>query len=100
MTNIEKIQELNAIEFIYSADDNDFDSMLFDIISSTGATIDHVIWKSKYNNYVIYDYEPFNTNGFNKVVTLRKTPTNLFAEYLINKRLEVIEQLDKVYMLQ
>ena len=27
-------------------------------------------WKSKYNNYVIYDYEPFCTDGFEINVTL------------------------------
>ena len=100
MTNSEKIQELNAIEIVYSADDNDFDSVLFDIISSTGAKIDDVIWKNKYNNDIIYDYEPFCAGGYNKVVKLKRTPINLFAEYLVNKRLEAIERLDRVYMLQ
>lgn len=100
MTNIEKIQELNTIEFVYSADDKDFDNMLFDIISSAGAEIDHILWKSQYNNYIVYDYEPFCTGGMNKVVTLKRTPVNLFAEYLVNKRLETIEQLAKAYMLQ
>ena len=27
-------------------------------------------WKSKYNNYVIYDYEPFCSDGFEINITL------------------------------
>lgn len=35
-------------------------------------------WKSKYNNYVIYDYEPFCSDGFEINVTL----SSRFVEYL------------------
>ncbi len=35
-------------------------------------------WKSKYNNYVIYDYEPFCADGFEINITL----CSKFREYL------------------
>ena len=35
-------------------------------------------WKSKYNNYVIYDYEPFCSDGFEINVTI----SSRFSQYL------------------
>ena len=88
------------IKIVYDADDEDFDRMVFGILDDVDAVIDNIAWKSKYNNYVIYDYEPFNTSGFNKVISLKKNINhNLFAEYLINKRMEKNEELQKVYAL-
>lgn len=35
-----------------------------DIINESNATVDKQEWKSKYNDYVVYDYEPYSNIGF------------------------------------
>ena len=37
---------------------------LEDIIEENNSRIERKEWKSKYNSYVVYDYEPFCTEGF------------------------------------
>ena len=38
-------------------------------------------WRSKYNNYVVYDYEPFCSEGFEITVTLSKNVSPLFENH-------------------
>ena len=47
---------------------------LEDIIEENNSRIERKEWKSKYNSYVVYDYEPFCTDGFeiNLVITSYK----------------------------
>ena len=35
-----------------------------DIAEENNCRIERKEWKSKYNNYVVYDYEPFCSDGF------------------------------------
>ena len=37
---------------------------LEDVIEENNSRIERKEWKSKYNSYVVYDYEPFCTEGF------------------------------------
>lgn len=57
--------------------------------------IDKKEWKSKYNNYVIYDYEPFCSDGFEINVTLssRQNEYLNFVRYLYEEKLQKIGYL-------
>ncbi len=52
-------------------------------------------WKSKYNNYVIYDYEPFCSDGFEINVTLssRRNEYLNFLRYLYETKIRTIGYL-------
>jgi len=52
-------------------------------------------WKSKYNNYVIYDYEPFCSDGFEINITLssRQDEYLSFVRYLYENKLQKIGYL-------
>ena len=53
-------------------------------------------WRSKYNSYILYDYEPFATEGFMPELTFAILNRNdEFICYLIKKRLNNIKQLEK-----
>lgn len=53
-------------------------------------------WRSKCNSYVLYDYEPFCTEGFMPELTFAILNRNdEFIYYLIKKRLNNIKQLEK-----
>lgn len=57
--------------------------------------IDKKEWKSKYNNYVIYDYEPFCSDGFEINLTLssRQAEYLNFVRYLYENKLQTIGYL-------
>ena len=52
-------------------------------------------WKSKYNNYVIYDYEPFCSDGFEINVTLSSRQNEFlnFVRYLYDNKIQTIGYL-------
>ena len=52
-------------------------------------------WKSKYNNYVIYDYEPFCSDGFEINITLssRQVEYLNFVRYLYENKMHKIGYL-------
>lgn len=52
-------------------------------------------WKSKYNNYVIYDYEPFCSDGFEINVTLSSYKAEYlnFVRYLYDNKIRTIGYL-------
>ena len=53
-------------------------------------------WKSKYNHYVVYDYEPFCSEGFEIIVTVSsKYPQFLnFVRYLYELKMQTINYLE------
>lgn len=53
-------------------------------------------WKSKYNSYVIYDYEPFCSDGFEINITLSSHNENYlnFLKFLYENKLDVIDYLN------
>ncbi|MCM1324102.1 MAG: hypothetical protein NC218_08065 [Acetobacter sp.] len=52
-------------------------------------------WMSKYNNYVVYDYEPFCIEGFKLRLAIdTSTPQALFALELINKYCSAVDELN------
>lgn len=52
-------------------------------------------WKSKYNNYVIYDYEPFCSDGFEINITLSSYQSEFlnFVRYLYDNKIQTIGYL-------
>lgn len=53
-------------------------------------------WKSKYNNYVIYDYEPFCSDGFEINILLSSIDMAYlnFVKYLYEEKLNTLKFLD------
>lgn len=69
---------------------------LEDIIEENNSRIERKEWKSKYNSYVVYDYEPFCTEGFeiNLVVSSRENSYLNFIKYLYDEKVSTIEYLN------
>ena len=54
-------------------------------------------YKSKYNEYVIYEFEPSFTVGFYYSVDVKGNPDLInFIDYLIKQRIKNIEKLNKL----
>ncbi len=53
-------------------------------------------WRSKYNNYIVYDYEPFCSEGFeiSMTITSRFPEFLKFVKYLYDKKMTVINYLN------
>ncbi len=68
---------------------------LENLASECRCKIDKKEWKSKYNNYVIYDYEPFCSDGFEINVTLssRQCEYLNFVRYLYESKIRTIGYL-------
>lgn len=58
-------------------------------------------WKSKYNNYVIYDYEPFCSDGFEINITLSSRFGQYlnFIRFLYENKIQTIGYIRKCYLL-
>lgn len=69
---------------------------LEDIIEENNSRVERKEWKSKYNSYVVYDYEPFCTEGFeiNLVITSRDSSYLNFIKYLYDEKVSTIEYLN------
>ena len=69
---------------------------LENIIEENNARIERKEWKSKYNSYVIYDYEPFCTDGFeiNLLITSYDASYLNFIKYLYEEKISMINYLN------
>ena len=69
---------------------------LEDVIEENNSRIERKEWKSKYNSYVVYDYEPFCTDGFeiNLVITSHNAAYLNFIKYLYDEKISTIEYLN------
>ena len=67
-----------------------------DIALENNCKIDKKEWKSKYNSYVIYDYEPFCSDGFeiNIVVSSLSRAHLDFLKYLYDNKINTIDYLN------
>ena len=84
----------NKLE-IKNVDKNIID-WLENVIEENYGKIERKEWKSKYNSYVIYDYEPFCTDGFeiNLVITSHNIAYLNFIKYLYDEKVNTIEYLE------
>lgn len=69
---------------------------LEDIVIENNSKIERKEWKSKYNSYVIYDYEPFCTDGFeiNLLVSSFDNSYLNFIKYLYEEKVNTIQYLN------
>lgn len=90
-------EELNKRKQIEIKDVNqDIIDWLEDLAYEIGCRIDRKEWKSKYNSYVVYDYEPFCAEGFEINIYLSSmSMAHLnFLKYLYENKLNTIKYLD------
>lgn len=69
---------------------------LEDIIDENNGRVERKEWKSKYNNYVVYDYEPFCSDGFeiNFLVSSFDYSYLNFIKYLYDEKINTIKFLN------
>ncbi len=74
---------------------------LEDIIYENNCKLEHKEWKSKYNSYVVYDYEPFCTEGFEINLVLSSCDASFlnFVKYLYDEKISTIEYLNNCIMI-
>ncbi len=74
----------------------DFIDWLEDVAEENNCRIERKEWKSKYNSYVVYDYEPFCSEGFEINILLSAFDISYlnFIKYLYNEKLSTIEYLE------
>lgn len=67
-----------------------------DIAEENNCRVERKEWKSKYNSYVVYDYEPFCSEGFEINILLSSIDISYlnFIKYLYKEKLSAIEYLD------
>lgn len=67
-----------------------------DIAEENNCRIERKEWKSKYNSYVVYDYEPFCSEGFEINILLSSFDISYlnFIKYLYNEKLSTIDYLN------
>ena len=70
---------------------------LENIILENNCKIERKEWKSKYNNYVIYDYEPFCPEGFtiNVLISSSEFEYINFVRYLYDLKIRMINHLER-----
>ena len=66
------------------------------LIAENNCKIERKEWKSKYNSYVIYDYEPFCSEGFEINILVSSSSYELlyFLNYLYKNKINTIEYLN------
>ena len=69
---------------------------LENIIEENKGKIEKKEWKSKYNSYVVYDYEPFCSDGFEINMQISShNPFYLdFIKYLYDEKIQTLEYLN------
>lgn len=69
---------------------------LENVIEENNGKIEKKEWKSKYNNYVIYDYEPFSTDGFeiNLKISAHNPVYLDFIKYLYDEKINTLDYLN------
>ena len=72
------------------------EQFVYDVL---GARDVNRLWKSKYNDYVVYVHEPFCTEGFYKVLNcyFKSFNETKYAEYEVSKYLKKLSQLENIY---
>ena len=76
--------------------DKDIVEWVEDIAEENNCRVERKEWKSKYNSYVVYDYEPFCSDGFEINLLLSSYDVSYlnFIKYLYNEKVSTIEYLN------
>ena len=74
---------------------------LEDIAIENKCKIEKKEWRSKYNHYVAYDYEPFCAEGFEVNITLANRESGFldFVRYLYELRMQKTTYLECCYLM-
>ena len=66
-----------------------------DVAEENNCRVERKEWKSKYNSYVVYDYEPFCTDGFeiNITISSRQIEYLNFVRFLYENKMRKIGYL-------
>ena len=69
---------------------------LENIAEENNCSIERKEWQSKYNSYVVYDYEPFCSEGFeiNILISSQDTSYLNFIKYLYKEKTNTIDYLN------
>ena len=87
---------------VYSANLIEFRNVSRDILQwlekiavENNCRIEKKEWRSKYNSYVVYDYEPFCSDGFEINLSISSISDNYlqFIKFLYDNKLNTIEHL-------
>ena len=93
------VQYSGYINERYSTEFKNINKELVDWLEKTSlennCRVDRKEWKSKYNSYVVYDYEPFCSDGFeiNMVVSSYDVNYLNFLKFLFENKIKTIEYL-------
>ena len=70
---------------------------LENIVNENNCKIERKEWKSKYNNYVIYEYEPFCPEGFtiNVLISSFSFEYINFVRYLYDLKIKMINHRER-----
>ena len=68
-----------------------------DLLSSYNINISSEKWQSKFNDFAVYDYEPWAVDGFNYEMYFDNESEEIFnfAAFLITTYLERVEHLER-----
>jgi len=66
------------------------------VAMENNCSVERKEWKSRYNSYVVYDYEPFCSEGFeiNLLLSSEEVSYLNFIRYLYNEKISTIEYLN------
>ena len=69
---------------------------LEELAEEIGCRVERKEWKSKYNSYVVYDYEPFCSEGFeiNIILSSVSRPHLSFLKYLYENKISTLKYLN------
>ena len=69
---------------------------IVDVAEENNCRVERKEWKSKYNSYVVYDYEPFCSEGFeiNLLLSAKEISYLNFIKYLYKEKLATIDYLN------
>jgi hypothetical protein len=92
-TYADQIFNTNMVEFRNVS--KDIIGWLERIVIENNCRVEKKEWRSKYNSYVVYDYEPFCSDGFEITLAISSTSKEYlkFIQYLYTNKLKTLEYL-------
>lgn len=75
-----------------------------DVLSELNIKDYRILYKSRYNNYVVYNHAPFCIDGFDMIISMEEDEDRInfmkFAEYLIRDFNDNVRHLENCLQLQ
>ncbi len=90
-------EELNNVSYLeFKNVSKDVLEWLEKISTENNCRVEKKEWKSKYNSYVVYDYEPFCSDGFEISLTISSNSKEYvnFIRFLYEHKVNQIEYLN------